>query len=223
LFDLVVAAALDPMVVTMPHMRAVIYTRQSLDRNGDGLAVARQAQDCAKLCKQRDWTVIQTITDNDISASSGKPRPGFTHVLRMIDERAVDVVVVWAVDRLVRRLADLEDVIERCERVGVKLATVSGDIDLSTDAGRLVGRILASVARAEVERKGARQRRAYQQRAEAGRPNRFSHRSFGYSEDRITTVPVEARAVADACDQLLAGGSVRSIVAQWKAVGLTSV
>lgn len=160
------------------------------------------------------------ITDNDISASNGKPRLGFSRVLRMVDERAVDVVVVWAVDRLVRKLADLEDVIERCERAGVKLATVSGDIDLSTDAGRLVGRILASVARGEVERKAARQRRAYQQRAEAGKPNPWTCRPFGFQTDKTTLVPAEARAVTDASEQLLAGGSLRGIAAQWNAAGL---
>lgn len=35
---------------------------------------------------------------------------------------------------------------------GVVVATVNGDIDLSNDMGRLAGRILASVARDEVER-----------------------------------------------------------------------
>jgi DNA invertase Pin-like site-specific DNA recombinase len=74
-------------------------------------------------------------------------------------------LTAWCVGRLTP-----EDVIERCERAGVKLATVSSDLDLSTDTGRLVGRILASVARAEVERKGARQRRAYQQAAELREP-----------------------------------------------------
>ena len=208
------------MWCTVPHVRAVVYTRQSLDRSGDGLAVARQREDCLKLCRDRGWTVAQTVTDNDISASNGKPRPGFAQVLGMVDDRAVDVVVVWAVDRLVRKLADLEDVIERCERAGVRLATVSGDIDLSTDSGRLVGRILASVARGEMERKGARQRRANAQAAETGRPTQWAHRPFGYQADKITLVPAEAHAVAEACEQLLSGGSLRSIAQQWNAADL---
>jgi predicted site-specific integrase-resolvase len=113
---------------TVPHVQAVVYTRQSLDRTGDGLAVARQQEDCPKLCRDRGWAVAQIVTDNDVSASNGKPRSGFVQVLGMVDARAVDVVVVWAVDRLVRKLADLEEVIERCERAGVRLATVSGDV-----------------------------------------------------------------------------------------------
>jgi len=205
-------------------MRAVVYLRQSLDRKRgteeEGLAVARQEADCRGLCAERGWTISEVIADNDTSASNGKARAGFQRVLTMVDARAVDVVVAWHVDRLVRKLADLEDVIERCERAGVRLATVSGDIDLSTDAGRLVGRILASVARGEVERKGARQRRANLQRAEAGAPSLWGHRAFGYEPDRVSVRPAEARAVAEACDQLLSGGSLRSIAKQWHAAGL---
>ncbi|MDQ3276027.1 MAG: recombinase family protein [Actinomycetota bacterium] len=202
-------------------MRAVVYTRQSLDRHGDGLAVARQREDAHKLCAERGWQVTETVTDNDVSASNGKPRPGFLRVLAMVDARQVDVVVVWHVDRLVRKLTELEDVIARVERAGVKIATVSGDIDLSTDAGRLVGRILALVARGEVERKSARQRRALLQAAESGKPKRWTHRPFGYHDDKQTPVPTEAAAVAAACEQLLSGGSLRSVTRQWNTAGLT--
>src|SRR3954466_12106600 len=122
--------------------RAVIYCRQSLDRSSEGLAVTRQREDAEALCRERGWTVLDVVTDNDVSASTHRPRPGFVRVLDLVERRATDVVVCWHVDRLVRKrlvrkLADLETVIERCERSGVRLATVSGDLDLSTDAGRL--------------------------------------------------------------------------------------
>jgi DNA invertase Pin-like site-specific DNA recombinase len=52
------------------------------------------------------------LTDNDVSASSRKPRPAFTRLLELVDAKAMDVVIVWAVDRLVRRLPDLEDLID---------------------------------------------------------------------------------------------------------------
>lgn len=204
----------------MTHVRSVVYTRASLDRTGEGLAVERQRDDCLKLAETRGWSVIETIADNDTSASNGKPRPGFTALLAMVDARQVDVVIVWAVDRLVRRLADLEDVIDRCERANVRLATVSGDLDLSTDQGRLVGRILASVARGEVERKGTRQRAANRQRAEKGTPYRWGHRPFGYSEDRATPHSVEGPAVESACRMLLSGGTISGVMREWANAGL---
>jgi DNA invertase Pin-like site-specific DNA recombinase len=45
----------------------------------------------------------------------------------------------------------------------IALATVAGDVDLSTDNGRLIARITGAVTRSEVERKSARQKRAAQQ------------------------------------------------------------
>ncbi len=185
-------------------MRAAIYVRQSKDATGAGLAVDRQRQDCEKLAADRGWTVVATLTDNDLSASSGKHRPGYQELLRLIDAGEIDVLVAWHLDRLMRKLADLESLIVRCEKAGVRVATVSGDIDLSTDAGRLVGRILSSVAQGEVERKSARQKRAALQAAESGRPP--ARRAFGFTNGDHD--PVEAPALAELYGKVLAGMSM---------------
>jgi site-specific DNA recombinase len=194
------------------QLRAVIYVRQSKDTEGNGHAVERQLAECERLAAARGWRVVARITDNDVSASNGKPRPGFQRVMAMIADRAADVVIVWAVDRLVRKLADLEHVIDACETNGVKLATVSGDLDLSTDQGRLVGRILASVARGEVERKGARQRLANAQSASEGKRH-GGPRGFG-------TTPAEAQAITWAADCLLGGGTISAVAREWGKRGL---
>lgn len=204
---------------TLTYVRAVVYTRQSLDKSGEGLAVARQQEACEKLCADRGWQVVRVLTDNDKSASSGKRRPAYEELLQAVDSREADVVVVWHVDRLVRRLADLEDVIERCEKAGVRLATVSGDVDLTTDQGRLVARILASVARAEVERKGARQRSAQAQAAAQGR-RVGGRRPFGYEQDGVTIRPAEAQAVRDGYDAVLAGVPLAAVGRDWMERGL---
>jgi len=157
--------------------RAALYLRQSLDRDGKALAVSRQRDDCRKLARERGWRIVTEHVDNDTSATARR-RPGYDSLLSDIEAGRVDIVVAWHVDRVVRRLADLQPLIDLCERTGVRIATVSGDVDLSTDAGRLIGRILASVAQGEVERKGARQRRANLQRAQSGQP-RFVRRWTG--------------------------------------------
>jgi site-specific DNA recombinase len=200
--------------------RAVIYVRQSKDAEGNGHAVERQLAECERLAAARGWTIVARETDNDVSASNGKARPGFQRVMDMIGRGAVDVVIVWAVDRLVRKLADLEHVIDACEAAGVKLATVSGDLDLSTDQGRLVGRILASVARGEVERKGARQRLANQQAARAGIRRTGTPRPFGYEDDHVTPRPAEAEAIRWAADALLGGSTVSAVMREWARRGL---
>lgn len=204
--------------------RAVIYARQSLDRSGEGAAVDRQTADCRRLAEQRGWTVTDTIVDNDLSASTGKVRPGYQRLLQAMRARSLDVVVVWHVDRLTRRLVDLEEVISLCETTGVRLATVTGDLDLSTDTGRMLARILASVARGEVERKGARQRAANVQRAQAGKMG-WTRRPFAYDRDdagRIVVVEDEAAGLKAAAGLVLDGSTLAAAARMLDGRGLTT-
>lgn len=204
-------------------LKSVIYARQSLDRTGEGAAVDRQVADCQRVADQRGWTVVETITDNDMSASTGKPRPGYQRLLSLMRSRSVDAIVVWHVDRLTRRLVDLEEIITICEGTGVRLATVTGDLDLSTDTGRMMARILASVARGEVERKGARQRAANSQRADAGRMG-WTRRPFGYDrrDGAIAVVDDEAKALERAAELILGGGTLASGVRLLDGLNLTT-
>jgi site-specific DNA recombinase len=202
-------------------MRAFVYLRQSLDRAGTNAAVDRQREDCLKLCAERGWEVMRVWTDNDVSASSRKPRPAYTEMLAALERREAEVLVAWHVDRLTRKITDLEHLIEHAQNTGLRIATVTGDLDLTTDAGRLVGRILASVARGEVERKGARQKRAQQQAAQQGRPA-GGRRAFGYGSDGVTVNEAEARHVRAAYDELLRGASLKGIARRWNEKGLTT-
>jgi DNA invertase Pin-like site-specific DNA recombinase len=59
--------------------------------------------------------------------------------------------------------------LERCQKTGTAIVTAADGVDTSTDGGRLVARILSSVAQGEVERKAARQQSAAQQAAKQGR------------------------------------------------------
>lgn len=197
------------MVSTDSGKRAVVYLRQSRDFAGDGLAVERQRADCVALCDARGWTVAHIVTDNSVSASKGV-RPGWTEVLRLAESGAVDVIVGWHVDRLSRKLTELEHLIELSERTGVTVATVSGDLDLTTDPGRLVGRILSSVARGEVERKSARQKRSGLQSAQAGKWS-TGNRPYGYTNTG-EVIPGEAEVVRELFAKFNAGASLRSLV-----------
>lgn len=202
-------------------MRAAVYLRQSLDRDGSGAAVSRQREDCLALAKSKGWEVAGQYVDNDVSASSRKARPSFERMLQDAESGGFGVIIVWHVDRLARRPVDLERLVELAERKAVRVATVSGDLDLGNDAGRLVARILVSVARAEVERKGARQKRAQVQAAQQGRPA-GGPRAAGYEPDGLTIRQGEARLIRQGYKALLGGASLRSIARGWNAAGFRS-
>lgn len=190
-------------------MKAAVYLRQSLDRDGQGLAVERQRQDCTALCEARGWEPIEYV-DNSISASSGKVRPAYARMLEDVAAGRIQAVVAWDLDRLHRRPIELEHFIDIADKHRLALATVTGDVDLSTDNGRLYARIKGSVARAEVERKSARQRRAGLQRAQSGKPW-GPHRPFGFQEDKTTHRPEEVQIIQGMYADILAGVSQHQI------------
>ena len=60
--------------------RAAVYLRQSLDKTGEAVAVARQREDCVNLCADKGWEPVEYV-DNDTSATNGKPRPAYEKML----------------------------------------------------------------------------------------------------------------------------------------------
>ena len=118
-------------------------------------------------------------------------------------------------------MRDLERLIDIADAQRVSIKTVQGgDLDLSTSAGRMVARILGSVARQESEHKGERQVRANMQRAEAGH-FQTCNRAFGYTLDGQPLEP-EASAVRKAVVDVLAGKSIQAVTREWNAAGLTT-
>jgi DNA invertase Pin-like site-specific DNA recombinase len=203
----------------MPEpVKVALYLRQSLDKTGEGLAVDRQRDACRKLAEARDWTVVAEYPDHSVSATNGT-RPRWAQMLADAERGQFDVILAWALDRLTRSVKDTEHLVALCERTGVRVATVQGDIDLTTDQGRLVGRILSAVAKGEIERKSARQQLANRQRAEAGLPP-VGPRALGWERDGRTLVPYEADLVRRGFELILSGGSLRSVVRLWNDAGL---
>ena len=128
--------------------RAIIYTRISQDRNGEGAGVARQETDARALATARGWSITDVVVDNDISAKGHKTRPGFERLLQAVESGSVQVVIAWALDRLTRNRRDTLRLIETCQKQGATIALVRGsDLDMSTPAGRLTADLLAAVAR----------------------------------------------------------------------------
>src|SRR5829696_5363771 len=201
-------------------MRAGVYLRQSKDRYGTGLAVARQREDCLRLCSDRGWEPVE-YSDNDVSANDGRRRPAYERMLADIECGHIAAVVVWDLDRLHRRPVELEHFIELADRHGLALATVSGDTDLGTDSGRLFARVKGAVARSEGERKSARQKRAQLQAAERGLPA-GGPRAFGYERDGLTVRESEAKALRNAYASLLAGRSMVGIARDLDAAGFVT-
>ena len=226
-------------------VRAAMYLRQSKDADGNEVAVSRQRQENSALLRARGITTWGEYCDNDRSATNGKPRLDYQRLLADISAGRWDLVVTWDLDRLHRQPIELEHFMKLADDKRLALATVSGDVNLATDNGRLFARIKGAVAMAEVERKSARQKAASKQMAvEDGRPW-WPSRPFGYDADpdpntgawwtvrrdsrkRIIAVneirkhPTEAKLLAEAYRKFNAGSTISSLAKFWNDEGITS-
>lgn len=202
---------------------AGIYLRISEDRTGKEAGVQRQLEDCQKLVDQRNWDLVDTYVDNDVSAYNGKKRPEFERLLEDIRLGRINAVVVWSPDRLIRRMIELERVVQIVEDYEVQLVNVqAGDLDLSTPYGRMTARIYGAIAQGEVEQKSARQKRANLQRAEQGLVY-WTRRPFGYDTDdklNIVVVEPEANEIRFAVERVLNGSTLAAIAKDFDTRGI---
>jgi len=203
-------------------VRAIVYLRISKDRSGLEAGVSRQREDCERRAGERGWTIVAEHADNDMSATSGRRRPGFEAMLDGINAGETDVLIAWALDRLQRNRRDELRLYEACKTMGASMSLVNGpDIDFKSATGRCLADNLGSLARLEVELKSDRQIRQQEQAAAAGK-RVGGRRPFGYDDDGVTMREDEATAVRRGYESLLAGVPLAAIAREWNAAGLRS-
>ena len=192
--------------------RAAIYCRISDDREGLGMGVKRQQEDCEAILKREGWELVDLYIDNDISAYSGKKRPSYERMLEDVKNGRIDVIVTWHSDRLHRQPKELEEFITICESTKVQVSSVqAGYLDFSTPGGRVNARIIGGMARYESEIKSERIKRKAKQSALEGKPWGRSQRPFGFEEDYLTVRESEAVIIREMADRYLAGESMNSL------------
>lgn len=214
--------------VNTRHMKdfsrvAGVYVRISNDKEGAGLGVQRQEEDCRLLAASLGWSVREVYRDNDISAyQRKKSRAGYNALLKDLQAGKISAVLAWHTDRLHRRTAELETFIQVVESTGAEVATVKGgQLDLSTPDGRMVAKFHGAIAQREVEHGRDRILRAKEQAAQSGKW-RGGQRPFGYEPDGTTIRTDEALALKQAATAFVAGQSLRSIAREMADKGVVT-
>ena len=196
--------------------RTAAYLRISRDDEGSGLGIERQREAVTALAESKGWRLDPhwVIVENSVSAwDDSKVRPGFERLLDGMADGRVQAVVTYSFDRLARRLRDAARVIDLVEKRGVKVATVTGGLDLSTAYGRGIAGVLGSLAGMEIASMSERLKSKAQQNARHGRVTNGGRRPFGYSLSRTEVVEAEAAIVREVADRLIAGESLSGLVA----------
>ncbi|MFB0831820.1 recombinase family protein [Brevibacillus laterosporus] len=199
-------------------MRIGIYIRVSTEEQSQhGFSIDGQKERLIAFCKSQGWEDYTLYIDDGFTGTNIE-RPALKRLIRNIEEKKINIVLVYKLDRLGRRQLDvlhlLEDVFEKS---GVSFKSATEPFDTSTPLGKAMLGILAVFAQLE--------RDMIIERTTFGRRQRFNQGlwyggriPYGYSwnkeEKRLEIIPEEALVVKEIFKRYIRGDSL-SAISDW--------
>ena len=200
-----------------PPFRAAIYTRFSTT-----LQTEKSTNDQIALCRTyaegNGYVVAKAYSDEAKSGASTIGRDGFNAMLADAMAGEFDVIVVEALDRLSRDMADMAGMFKRLEFMGIRLAEVHGG-----EANSLIVGIKAIVAQQYLADLKPKIRRGMQGLIRDGKT--AGGRAYGYTPDPVhrgtpMIVPEEAEIVLRIFQDYHDGKSPKAICRDLNAEGI---
>jgi site-specific DNA recombinase len=198
-------------------MRVAGYVRVSTDDQArEGVSLGAQQAKLEAYCVVKDWTLVEVIRDEGVSAKSLK-RPGLQRLLAMVRARHVDVVAIAKLDRLSRDVRDVYALVELFEKTDVALVSLQESLDATTATGRAMIGMLAVMNQLERELIAERTRDAMQHLKAQG--ERYCHAVF--DDATVLAVMQQHRAAGLSyhaiADELNRAGIPSTLGGQWLA------
>ena len=151
-----------PSEVTPQTVRAAIYARYSSDNQRES-SIEDQVEVCRRYADLQGWEIAKVYPDYALSGAS-RFRPAFEQMQVDAEARRFDVIIVEALDRLSRKLADVADLHDRMTFRGIRLHAVNVGEITAMHAG-----VLGMMAQAYLRDLGEKTKRGQLGRALKGK------------------------------------------------------
>ena len=140
----------------MRRIRCAIYTRKSseegLEQDFNSLDAQREACEAYIASQKHEGWELQPDHYDDGGISGGHlDRPALQRLMQAVDEKRVDQIVVYKIDRLTRSLADFAKLVDRLDAAETSFVSVTQSFNTATSMGRLTLNMLLSFAQFERE------------------------------------------------------------------------
>ena len=203
----------------MSQRRAAIYARYSSDNQREA-SIEDQIEICRRYVELKGWQLVKVYADPAQSGAS-RFRPQYQQMVMDAEAGRFDAIVVEALDRLSRKLADVAELFDRLDFARVALHAVSTGEVTAMHVG-----LLGTMAQMQLKDLGEKTRRGQLGRALKGRipgGNAYGYRVLPATADgagarRIE--PTEAAVVRRIFDLFAAGSSPRAIAKRLNAEGV---
>ncbi|HKS63936.1 MAG TPA: recombinase family protein, partial [Xanthobacteraceae bacterium] len=207
-------------------VRCAVYTRKSseegLDQNFNSLHAQREAcESYIASQKGEGWVLVPDRYDDGGVSGGTLERPGLKRLLADIEADAVNVVVVYKIDRLSRSLMDFAKLADLFERKGVHFVSVTQQFSTSTSMGKLTLNMLLSFAQFEREVAGERIRDKIAASRKKGMwMGGFVPLGYDAKDRKLVVNKAEAKIVRTIFERFVKTGSVTVLVRQLREEGV---
>lgn len=195
--------------------KAALYERVStLEQALEGYSLGAQDDKLTKHAEYMGFEIFNRYIDDGYSGSSLN-RPAIQRLISDIESGNVNIVLIYKLDRLSRRVKDVLELVELFERHKVTLYSLTENIDLSSPFGRAALKMAATFS--ELERENIIERTAMGRVAKIKNGFYSCHGKapFGYDFDPVAKAfainKLEAEIVRDIFERYICGYSLRKL------------
>ena len=134
----------------MDNKKVAIYARVStVEQAEEGYSIDEQERLLREYCDKHNLEVYKAYSDRGISGKDIKHRPELKQMLKDSEENKFDMVLVWKINRLSRKLADVLKMVELFEKNNVTFKSYSEPFETNTPAGKMQFQMMALIGEFE--------------------------------------------------------------------------
>jgi site-specific DNA recombinase len=149
-------------------MKAIGYIRVSTeDQAKEGISLDNQRAKIKAYCQLKDLDLVDIIEDAGISAKNLN-RPGAQRVISLSQNKKVDAVVVYKLDRMFRSTVDALETTKKFDKWDISFHSIVETLDTQSAMGRFFFTLTAALAEMERGIIGERTRATLQHKKAKG-------------------------------------------------------
>lgn len=196
-------------------MRAALYCRVStLEQATEGYSIGVQKEKLKHYANAQSYEIAGIYSDEGFSGKN-LARPEMERLLCDVKSDKIDVVLIYKLDRLSRKVKDVLELVELFDKFSVSLYSLGENLDLSSPFGRAALKMSATFSELERETIVERMEMGKHARAKSGKYTCPGKPPFGYrlnrELDRLEIVQIEAEAIREMFVKYTEGCSFRKL------------
>lgn len=199
----------------MTILNTGIYIRVSTEEQAKfGYSINAQKEKLSNYARIKEWKIYDIYIDEGLSGKNLN-RPKIIKLLKDIEDKNVNNVLVFKIDRLTRSTKDLINLIEFFQKKNCEFNSLTESIDTSSPTGRMFIKIIGLFAEFERETIAERIKLGLERKVKEGYSICSSTVSYGYIKEKGNNIQkinkIEAYVVKKIYQDYLNGKSIKEI------------